>query len=367
MKHKLIPIIIIILLPIILFTTCKKKELKIHNLVISSETVIKGRTFVQITADYTYPTTLKSVIGYVSLTSDMTVANKYTATVTDNTFVVNFNNLQANTTYYYSFEYSNGIDVVMTDLKSFTTPPLSPAGAINGLFSISATRQVWFSQGNLQYQASTNTWRFADYQYDYIGSDNSNISSSYIGWIDLFGWGTGNNPTNSSTYDGNYASFNDWGNNAILYSGNIENKWRTLKKNEWVYVFNNRNTTNGTRYAKATVNGVNGVILLPDDWSSSYYSLSITDNREASYSSNTISLRDWTSKFEANGAVFLPAAGYRERMSVYGVGSSGKYWSNTSYGSGDAYYAWIDDSFLSPDIYNDRHYGTSVRLVCNAE
>lgn len=49
---------------------------------------------------------------------------------------------------------------------SFTT---SPVGAINGLFSVSATQQVYFSQGNLQYQASTNTWRFAENQWDYVG------------------------------------------------------------------------------------------------------------------------------------------------------------------------------------------------------
>lgn len=47
------------------------------------------------------------------------------------------------------------------------------------------------SPGNLQYQASTGIWRFAEHQYDYIGSGNENISTSYSGWIDLFGWGTG--------------------------------------------------------------------------------------------------------------------------------------------------------------------------------
>ena len=45
-----------------------------------------------------------------------------------------------------------------------------PTGAINGLFSVSGSRQVYFSRGNLQYQASTNTWRFAEHQYDYIGN-----------------------------------------------------------------------------------------------------------------------------------------------------------------------------------------------------
>ena len=86
----------------------------------------------------------------------------------------------------------------------------APTGAINGLFSVSASQQVYFSQGNLQYKASTNTWKFAENQWDMIGSENSNISENYVGWIYLFGWGTsgwnsGNtyyHPWDSNTSDG---------------------------------------------------------------------------------------------------------------------------------------------------------------------
>ena len=43
-------------------------------------------------------------------------------------------------------------------------------GTLPGLFTINVSgEKVVFSQGNLQYQASTNTWRFAEHQYDYIG------------------------------------------------------------------------------------------------------------------------------------------------------------------------------------------------------
>lgn len=60
-------------------------------------------------------------------------------------------------------------------------------GAIRAEFSVSDSTKVYFSQGNLQYQASTNTWRFAEHQWDYVGNDNENISEKYAGWIDLFG------------------------------------------------------------------------------------------------------------------------------------------------------------------------------------
>ena len=41
-----------------------------------------------------------------------------------------------------------------------------------GVFSVSDSTKVTFSFGNLQYTQSTNTWSFAENQYDYIGFDN---------------------------------------------------------------------------------------------------------------------------------------------------------------------------------------------------
>lgn len=238
-------------------------------------------------------------------------------------------------------------------------------GAINGVFSVSSRKKVQFSKGNLQYQASTKTWRFAEHQWDIIGSKNSKISSNYSGWIDLFGWGTGNNPTKSSYISRDYSSFTDWGNNTI--SNGVGKSWFTLTKDEWVYVFDTRSTSSGIRYAKATVNGVNGVILLPDNWSSSNYSLINTNKSDASFGSNRISQTDWTNKFEANGAVFLPAAGYCYGTDVDYVGSYGDYWSATYEDSDYACRVGFDDGSLYADDWNGRKYGQSVRLVCSAE
>ena len=60
-------------------------------------------------------------------------------------------------------------------------------GQLNGKFSEAEGRQVVFSRGNFQYQASSNTWRFAEHRYDVVWQDNKNISEWYSGWIDLFG------------------------------------------------------------------------------------------------------------------------------------------------------------------------------------
>ncbi|MBO6025796.1 MAG: hypothetical protein J6P73_00945, partial [Bacteroidales bacterium] len=258
-------------------------------------------------------------------------------------------------------------------------------GALNGAFSVSDNLQVNFSQGNLQYQASTNTWRFATNQYDYIGNDNSNISEIYSGWIDLFGWGTSGynhgavcyqpwsaSKTNSDYYaygsfDNNLYEFTgiaDWGYNAISNGGNQENYgWRTLTKAEWSYLFNTRNTPSGIRFVKAVVNGCKGMIVLPDDWNVSKYNLNNTNDGGADYSGNTISLSDWATSLESNGAVFLPANGYRNGTSISGAGENGSYWSSTNAGTKRDYKVYFDESSLTQTNQMLRYGGLGVRLV----
>ena len=274
------------------------------------------------------------------------------------------------------------------DLTVTTAAVTVPDGAISGKFTINANDdQVYFSQGNLQYQASTNTWRFAENQYDYIGSDNSNISQTYSGWIDLFGWGTsgwncgntyyspwdsynsegsGYGPQGAYNLTGSYAN-SDWGYNAISNGGNTTQQWRTLTKDEWVYVFDTRSTSSGIRYAKAQVNGVNGVILLPDDWSTSYYNLNSTNTTNANYSSNVISVSSWTNSLQSHGAVFLPVAGFRSGNGIGSVGTSGFYWSASYFGTGNAYCVRFSGTALTADYNIGRDRGQSVRLACPAE
>ena len=165
---------------------------------------------------------------------------------------------------------------------------------------------------------------------------------------------------------GTYANA-DWGvYNPISNGGNQANQWRTLTRLEWDYVFHTRTTISGIRYAKAKVNDMNGVILLPDDWSSDTYSLSNTNSGGANFSSNTISASQWNT-LEQAGAVFLPAAGYRGGTSVDDVGGYGGYWSASCSGSGGARGVdFFGDAGLSTD-YCNRYGSLSVRLVAPAE
>lgn len=274
---------------------------------------------------------------------------------------------------------SNG-EVLQADSISLVAP--SSEGVLSGKFSVSAMTQVQFSQGNLQYQASTDTWRFAENQYDTIGGANSNISASYTGWIDLFSWGTGSNPTVTSADDYDFHTFIDWGVNKISNGGNKANLWRTLTSDEWNYLFCGRPNA-ATLFGLGSVNGVNGLVILPDNWTlpaggtftaSTTQGLVLAGNGTRynsngnNFSDNTYTAEQW-SKMESAGAVFLPAAGYRYDTNVDGVGTYGLYWSATyDRGMGRCHLSFSSD-YLIP-IFNispvgdyDPNIGISVRLV----
>ena len=269
-----------------------------------------------------------------------------------------------------------------------------PIGSINGLFSVSETKQVYFSQGNLQYQAENNIFRFAPHQYNYIGEANSNISINYSGWIDLFGWGTsgwnngnvyyqpydndntytesncyGYGPTDGTNYNfsltGEYANA-DWGiYNAITNGGNQINQWRVLTNDEWRYLSYTRQDA-ALKKGMATVASVKGIIILPDEWILPE-GLSFSNITNYSSSVNVYSLSEWGLMEEA-GAVFLPAAGLRSGTQINNAGSNGHYWSSICQGLAYGYTVYIAppaggfNHNLVGD-YRRRDLGCSVRLV----
>ena len=373
------------------FTTSDAKPVVTTTAVseIAQTTAISGGN---VTSEGGYPVTSRGVCWSTSpnpilnvnyMTNDGSGAGEFTSNITG---------LSLNTTYYVRAYASNSAGTSYGNEVSFVTASgsLAPTGAINGLFSISATQQVYFSQGNLQYKASTNTWRFADNQYDIVGNGNVNISSIYTGWIDLFGWGTSGynhgaicyQPWSISANGSDYWVYGlniyniydqtckaDWGYNAISNGGNTENLWRVPTQDEWSYLFMYRNTSSNVRFAKAQVNEVDGVIVLPDDWNTNYYSINNpNDWQGASYTDNIIDLNTWISSFEANGVVFLPAARYREGNTYYYWGSSdGHYWSSTysQYSENATPYLHFTsaDLWTSNTYANNRHHGRSVRLI----
>lgn len=281
------------------------------------------------------------------------------------------------------------------------------SGAIDALYSVSPTQQVRFSKGNLQYKATTNTFRFAENQYDRIGSDNENISQYYAGWIDLFGWGTsgwdngnlyyhpwdwdfdtdyelgcGYGPLPSREHDlvGEYAN-SDWGvYNAISNGGDKPGMWRTLTADEWDYVMTKRSGAS-QKYGVASIEGVNGMVLLPDSWTLPQgvtFNPGSAENEDKEYYARHNSWdHDQWKKMEQNGAVFLPAGGVREDYKqVDYVNDVGRYWSSSRV-TGAQYSLYLEwcsfslyfdsRSLLTKDYNNPRDYGRCVRLVADAD
>ena len=197
-------------------------------------------------------------------------------------------------------------------------------GTLEGLFSVAKNKKVRFSKGNLQYNPAANQFRFAERQYDFVGWDNSKLDKNYAGWIDLFAYGTSGyrdkTPYYSvlnNTYYGNgeknlEGTSYDWGvYNRILGGGEREGMWRTLSVNEWAYLLMRRPDAMLLRCI-AVVNGVKGIVLMPDDW------LERGNDTLAGNLARTYNVAEW-GLMEANGAVFLPCAGYA-KMNVYHVG-----------------------------------------------
>ena len=255
---------------------------------------------------------------------------------------------------------------------SSTSTMLMPSQAVSatsqgiGTFSVSESKQVTFSLGNLQYHPANDEWQFAANQTDYIGTDNSNISDSYNGWLDLFGWSTSSTNFGVSTstdYNDYSGSFVDWGTNQI--GSDAPNTWRTLTYDEWEYLLNTRANASSLK-GVAQVNGVNGLILLPDNWvcpagvtfKSGFHSNYGVDYY-AAYQAFTAA--EW-SKLEAAGAVFLPASGDRSGSNVSYVRNRGYYWSATEYDSYNEYYLFFASGGAYMYDYN-RYIGLSVRLV----
>ena len=215
--------------------------------------------------------------------------------------------------------------------------PSVPDGAISGVFSVSSTKKVYFSKGNLRY--ASGAWSFFDNQYDYYESYSADA------W-DKFGWSTSaprygmNTSTDNSDYSGDFV---DWG--ATMGAG-----WFTLTSDEWTYLFNTRTVNGGTGNGKSytngqSVNGTLGVVIYPDNYTGEVYSGS-----------------DWAT-FESAGCVFLPAAGSRSGSSVNYPGLRGYYWSASPYSTDEAYRVYFASGSLNPANSSICRGGCSVRLV----
>ena len=221
---------------------------------------------------------------------------------------------------------------------------------------------VEISSGNVQYNADSDTWRFAPNQWDICGAANTNISSTYNGWIDLFGWGTGDNPTETDNYydhypdhytTGPYAHFDDWGDN-------FDGGWFTPNDDQWLDLFDRTNKSCPATINTDVNNGVTGYILLPDFFAypagcaEIYHPVQNDPNNPwDDFTRTEYTSAQWADMEDA-GAIFLPCAG--SRYPVYDEGNNTVTISYSNYGDAGAYWTsqkvYREDPHIQPEDSN---------------
>ena len=199
-----------------------------------------------------------------------------------------------------------------------------------GIFQVSETTYVRFSSGNLQYQPSTQQYRFAENQYTAIGSANTGFLQHPDEWFDLL----------------EYADFTQ------------PDQGRVLSKTEWEYLFETR-TDGDNKWGFAVVNEMKGIILLPDNLKN-YTAYLNTDH--IGYNDNEFNATEWNG-LESKGVVFLPVTGTRQASIVTAAADKAWYWSSTEENDQNYCFFITDGSKGTVLKENTQLYGNAVRLV----
>lgn len=244
-----------------------------------------------------------------------------------------------------------GSDVALTGTVTFQNAEESATLTVTRkakeyVFSVSETKKVKFAPGNLQYQKSTNKWRFAPKQYEHLGK-GPNIATT--AWQDLFYWGaTGA----ASTFDPRetsssvildhtpYVSFfggsTDWGASAPI-GDDPARTWRSLSESEMEYVISKR-VDHQYLYFFAKVGEQWGLVLMPDGWNNP------TDIVVGGMApaKNNFTVDYWVEYFESQGAVFFPCSSNKGDYTYYWTGSARTNVSQTKHYS-VAMYMYVDD------------------------
>ena len=211
-----------------------------------------------------------------------------------------------------------------------------PANPLPGEFSVSTTKKVHFSKGNLWADGS-NALHFEDAQWKSASGSKDAGHVSHFTWSDNITRAVSDSNSGDNLFCDDSHKVSVDGGDAIYYA---------LSKDEWKYLFNNH--TKGW----ASVNGKTGYVIAPDGF---------TGNLESSYA-------DDAALASAGNLVFLPAAGLLHDSYVHDVGNCGHYWSSTVViYSFSAYDVYFTSNYFDPVFFDYRSYGFSLRLVTDVK
>lgn len=283
-----------------------------------------------------------------------------------------------------------------------TIKRLMPNFCTRGTFSISEDKQVFIMPGNFVYGISSEAvgheqpWDINFGNGDDVGVDHASMNGH--GYVDLFGWGTWceerGNLLKTTSYHSNY----EWahlhlmgGYDDVHAPAMVMTDFYTLTADEWYYLLYEREmnplNVQSIRYVRASVKKTDGtlipgLVLFPDcfDYNTTNpgnltpYPFSIFKGVDAKFDENIIEADSWEYfEVDTRGAVFLPCAGRRDKISnnhVTGITYSsdpndaeGWYWTSTACGSNEAEALKFDKNSVIVSSETARGYGLSVRLV----
>ncbi len=224
-------------------------------------------------------------------------------------------------------------------------------------FSVSETTTVEFASGNLWYNTDEEKFYFESNQWSFAKSwDAKHVSHFFWGKTALIACAQTYNDGNASTHDIFFT-------NQEGFMVNGEMGWRTLSSDEWIYLTGVSGGHGGGHAQNARINAENlyawktlddgayrGWIILPDGTD---YEIAFGDG-------------DWAISsvldLDFYGAIFLPAAGYRNGTGIDND-DNGYYWSSTPYPISDRGYSFSRKFGGSSVDSRYRNRGSSVRLV----
>ena len=261
--------------------------------------------------------------------------------------------------------------------------PSTPEGTLCGEFSVSSTKKVYFSKGNLMYLPVEKRFRLHENQNDCCGTFANVYTNEHCEtwnkWIDLFFWGTSGwsggvkdyrpgtryddntyfyiNGDMNQDMTGNYARA-DWGvYNKIENGGNKAGIWRVLTHEEWVFLMSRKNA-----WTRGYYGSVNGIIIFPDNFET-------PQNIDIVYFADKFAMNNWSGNewklLESKGVAFLPGCGVANYLAgTLVIPTPDSYWSATTGTKHpeQASYVFCDDEKIGM-ADQVRNLGLSVRLV----
>lgn len=207
----------------------------------------------------------------------------------------------------------------------------TPGDVLEGEFSVSDSKKVRFTKGNLWADAS-NTLHFESRQNGF----NEDYQTSHVSH---FTWAS----SVSDAVDINTGSYLFCDESHKQSVNGSEAVYYALSSAEWQYLFGHHS------YRWVTAGGVNGYAIAPDDFRGT-----IADKY-----TDDIALSE-------AGLLFLPAAGYRELDETEGCRQVGNYWSSVPSGSDEAHDVVFDNENVMY-LSGTRSTGQCIRLVKNAD